>query len=395
MNRLSYYTNPEYNELKTSLLSAEECAEGWLLELKDTLFYPEGGGQPADGGTINGIPLIHVKKSEGRVLHLCAGKPEGDVMNLKLDREKRDHFCIQHTAQHLISSLLLSLWDAPTVSVHLGQEESTIEIDSDKLTEDQLFAVEEAANREIRACRQVKSILVASAEELAQYSLRRSTDKTENIRLVEIEGLDITPCGGLHTDNTARLGLIKYTGQEKIRGRLRLKWKMGAPAYADYRMRFSQLEAISSLLSEQPGGATRRLREVLEEKKEANRLLRVLTDKQAELISRQLSGSVTHYPPVLIRELADCPSDLFRGIVKNLSTRGDLSFLLCARDEGRLNWALCLPGGDTIDFNTFQSDCLPLIQGKGGGRAPLWQGSGGDGSGAEAFLESFRVLAGI
>jgi alanyl-tRNA synthetase len=395
MKNTTYYSNPEYNELKTSLISAEQIKEGWLLELQDTIFYPEGGGQPSDRGSINGEPVLHVRKSEERILHLCADKPGGEVLELILDRSNRDYYCVQHTAQHLISSLLTKLCGAATVSVHLGQEESTIEVDTDKLTETDLLKVEDEANREIRACRQVATVWVNSKEELEQYDLRRGTELTENIRLIQIDGLDITPCGGLHTENTARLGLIKYVGQEKVRGQLRLKWKIGEPAYEDYRKRFAQLEAMSSLLSEQPYAVADRLAQLMEEKKIEDRQNKVLMERLATYISHRLSQSLTHFPPLIIKKIEDCPTPLFKGIVKNLSAEHELSFLICAKDGERLNWALHLPDHELLEFDEFKTKCLNLIDGKGGGRAPIWQGSGSNPSGSEAFLESFRKLTAI
>ncbi|MBF9014440.1 MULTISPECIES: alanyl-tRNA editing protein [unclassified Oceanispirochaeta] len=395
MKKLSYYTNPEYNEIKTSLLSARQSEEGWLLELQDTIFYPEGGGQPSDKGSINGIPVLHVRKSEGKILHLCAQKPEGEVLELLLDRPYREHYCIQHTAQHLISSVLMKICGAATVSVHLGQEESTIEIDTDDLSDNELLKVENEVNKEIRSCRPVGALWVDSKKELEQYELRRGTEKTENIRLIQIEDLDVTPCGGLHTENTARLGLVKYAGQDKIRGRLRLKWKIGEPAYEDYRKRFAQLETMSSLLSVQPYDVADRLKELLDEKKEESRQNKVLMEKQAAYISHKLSMSLTHFPPLIIRKIEDCPSPLFKGIVKNLSAEHELSFLICAEDGDRLNWALHLPDHEQLGFDEFKTKCLSLIDGKGGGRGPLWQGSGSDPSASDAFLEGFRELVAL
>ncbi|MDA3958903.1 alanyl-tRNA editing protein [Oceanispirochaeta sp.] len=392
MKNADYYQNPLSDSLTTRLISAELKESLWFLEFEDTLFYPEGGGQPADKGRINGEAVLDVQKEGDRILHTMKKKPDSPEISMILDREYRDHFTVQHTGQHLISALLLKICNAPTVSVHLGIEESTIEVEKQELNKEDLLALEEGVNREIRKARPVQSIVVKTKEELSAYNLRRDTDKIENIRLISIVGLDQTPCGGLHVQNTSDLGLIKYTGMEKIRSRLRLKWKIGAPAYDDYKMRFDRLETISTLLSVKPEETATRLEALISEKQKEHKMLKTLMEKEAERISHDLSGSVFYYPPLITRELEDCPPALFKGIVKNLSSTRDLSFLICTENKGHLNWALHLPQHKTLNFEEFQQKCLSLIEGKGGGKGPLWQGSGQNPKNADLFLKTFRDI---
>ena len=396
MDQYRYYTDPACDSLSTRILNTEENDGKWLIELEDTIFYPEGGGQPADRGTISGQEILDVQKSGDRILHCCAARPEagdeGDV-ELNLYRSFRDHYCVQHTGQHLISSLLHKR-GAATASVHLGQEECAIEVEGAELSPETLTEVEEAANREIRAARPVRAIWLERAEELASYDLRGSTDKTQKIRLVEIEGLDVNACGGLHVNNTAELGLIKFAGQEKKRGRQRLIFKIGEPAYRDYFRRFDELNRISTLLSTGPYDCAGRLEAVMNEKKEENRLIRLLTEKEAERTARELASSVCCYPPLLIKQVDSISPEFFRALVKYLSSEEDLSFLICARDGERLNWALHLPRHKALSFNEFKTRCLSLIDGRGGGRGPLWQGAGSRAEGADNFLAAFTELAG-
>ena len=256
-----------------------------------------------------------------------------------------------------------------------------------------LLDVEKEANSEIRKALPVSSLIAGTQNDLADFNLRRGTDKTENIRIVSIEGLDQTPCGGLHVQSSSQLGLIKYTGQEKIRSRLRLKWKIGLPAYNDYTLRYDQIENISRILAVSPDKATERLEALILEKQKENKMLKSLLDKEAERISHDLSRFCLLLPPPSLQESSKIvlPS-CFKGIVKNLSTTRDLSFLICTEYEGRLDWALHLPQHKTLKFEEFQKECLSLIDGKGGGKGPLWQGSGQNPGKAEAFLKTFREI---
>ena len=389
-----YYKDPDCSSMTTRIISTREKGENWEIELEDTLFYPEGGGQPADRGTLGGQPLLDVQKKDNRILHYCAAAPEKGEVELILDIGFRDHYCAQHTGQHLISSLL-DKRGAATVSVHMGEEECGIELEGHVLTSDEIAEVENEANAQIRAALPVRSLWLSTADELSAYDLRGSTDKTEDIRLIEIEGIDVNPCGGIHVKNTARLGLIKYTGQEKKRGRQRLVWKIGGPAYRDYARRFDQTAAISGLLSVHPYDTARRTAEILEEKKEENRMNRLLTETEAEAAGKVLASSICCYPPLIVKEIPAGSPEYFRALVKYLSSEEGISFLVCAKDGERLNWALHLPRHKEFAFDEFKSRCLSLINGKGGGKGPLWQGSGSKAGESSAFLSEFRVLAGV
>ena len=387
-----YYKKPDCNEMTTSINSAEKRGDHWYLELKDTLFYPEGGGQPADRGSLNGIEVLDVQKKQGRILHKLKTRPEDGEVRLLLDRDHRDHYRIQHTGQHLISALLLKLCGTRTLSVHLGRDECSIETDREDIRAEELYGLEEEAARIIASGLPVTSLLVKDRKELENYDLRRATDKTENIRLVRIGETDMTPCGGLHADSTADLGMIKYTGNERVRGHIRLKWKIGAPAREDYRRRLELSERIASLLSTPALDTGERLEALLKEKLDESRRLKSLEEDIARRISRELSTSISTYPPLLIRKLEDCPSSLFRLVCRELSADGSLSFLLCSEEGNRLNWALHLPCHKELEFCEFREKCLGIIEGKGGGRGPLWQGSGNRTDKGQEFLDSFGQL---
>ena len=389
----TYYEKPDCNEMITTIRSAEQRGDHWFLELEDTLFYPEGGGQPADKGSLNGLAVLDVQKKEGRILHKLENKPETTEVRLVLDREHRDHYRIQHSGQHLISALLQKLCGAITLSVHLGKEECSIETDRDEIGTDELYKLEEEAARLIAAALPIESLLVKDGKELENYNLRRPTDKTENIRLVGIGDMDITPCGGIHADSTADLGLIKYTGSDKVRGHIRLKWKIAAPAREDYRQRMEQTEKTGALLAVPALDSAERLEALLLEKQEDSRRLKVLEEAEARRISKTLSSSVNSYPPLIIRKLEDCPASMFRLVCRELSAEDGPSFLLCSEEGNRLNWALHLPCHKKLDFNGFKENCLGLIDGKGGGRGPLWQGSGSKPEKQNEFLDAFRKLS--
>ncbi len=387
-----YYQKPDCNEMTTAIRSSHQKGDFWYLELEDTLFYPEGGGQPADRGSLNGQPVLDVQKKEGRILHKLERKPEESVVHLSLDRDHRDHYRIQHTGQHLISALLQKLCNARTLSVRLGRDECSIETDREEIPSKELYRLEEEAARLIAAALPVKSVLIKDGKDLESYNLRRSTDKTEDIRLVSLGDTDITPCGGIHADSTADLGQIKYAGSEKVRGHIRLKWKIAGPAREDYRQRMELSERLGALLSTPPLETADRLEALLKEKQEENRRLKFMEEDAARRISKELSASVKAYPPLVIQKMENCPASLFRLICRELSSEESVSFLLCNEEGNRLNWTLHLPHHKGLNFTVFRETCLAIIDGKGGGRGPLWQGSGSRTDNSHEFMNAFRKL---
>lgn len=387
-----YYQHPEADSLQTALVSAEQDKKDWLVELKDTIFYPEGGGQPADKGLLAGQEVLDVQKLENRIFHRVKNKPETKEVFLKLNRPHRDYYSIRHTGQHLLSALLFTLYGIQTRSVHLGKDEVSIEIDRREIREQDILAIEKEAAGIIAENRPIRSFWVKDQEALKAYKTRRPSKTSQNIRLVEIEGLDLTPCGGLHLASTGPLGLIKYGGGEKIRGQLRLKWRIGTSAFEEYRLLQREMRKITTLLAVPPQKAAQRLAEVLKEEQNSLYLLRKAEEREARFLGRELKEAARTKGAVLIQNLEECRISLFKEICRQLSEEEELPFLLTCTAEGRINWILHLPEQEDFDFSRFRDSCLPHIAGKGGGRFPRWQGAGQNPEGLESFFQSVRAF---
>ncbi len=377
-----FYSHPQADELSTSFCSLEPFEGVWLVETEDTLFYPGGGGQPADRGSINNQEVLGVRKEGRRILHLCRDNPGKGKAHMVLDRPYRDHFVAQHSGQHLISSLLHRLFNRPTLSVHLGEEVSTIELGGEILREEELEALEEAVNQEIRRNLPIDSTMVPSAEDLQAYTLRRPAKQSRDIRLVRIGDVDTTPCGGLHCSSTGEIGLVKYVGLERIRGNYRLKWKIAGPAYQEFRSNFSVLEGIAGLFSVRKEEALGAVQKLIQQKEELQRALISSWEKEAtEMAEALLEG-----PAPLNCHLGEERPELFRMLLKRLS-RDKPFFLTMGGDPFR--WALYLPGPQGAElYEALKAEKGGLIKPQGGGCPPLWQGSAQ--GGREPFLGLLR-----
>ena len=180
-----YYADPRLAEFTARALAVEEADGAWNVELDRTAFYPEGGGQPADRGTLGGAAVRDVRREGERIIHVLAAAPQGDPLAGRIDWARRWDFMQQHTGQHLLSNVLLAVCGAPTVSVHLGDDLSTIELDVPAIADSALEAAEDRAAELIAADLPVTARWVDD-EELAGLALRRPTSRKGRVRLVEI-----------------------------------------------------------------------------------------------------------------------------------------------------------------------------------------------------------------
>ncbi|MDA8427457.1 MAG: alanyl-tRNA editing protein [Treponema sp.] len=232
-----YYTQPRLRETEAAALEVLGTPAAPVLILDRTIFYPEGGGQPCDLGTIGGVALDSVVEEGGQVLHRLSGALDaepGTSLPLVLDWARREDHRTQHSAQHLLSAVLLRLFDAPTVSFHLGAERSTIDVEG-KLLSDEDLAEAEAAIEEVIAEDYPFVTHLCPPEELGSFPLRkRPPEGEEQLRIVEIDGLDYSPCCGTHVASALELRLVKLLGAEKYKGMSRVSFVAGRRALADY-----------------------------------------------------------------------------------------------------------------------------------------------------------------
>jgi alanyl-tRNA synthetase len=208
------------------------------LILDRTIFYPEGGGQSGDRGTIAGFPLLDVQERGGEILHIIAGgeTPVPGPAELVLDTRRRRDFTVHHTAQHLLSGTILRLFGKPTVSMHLGDELCTIDVDTPEFSEEMLIAVEEAAADAVEGDFPV-IIHLCPPEQVEDFPLRKVPPQGEEvIRVVEIRENDFSPCCGTHLERTGQIGALRVLGAEKYKGMSRISFIAGRRVLRDSRL---------------------------------------------------------------------------------------------------------------------------------------------------------------
>jgi alanyl-tRNA synthetase len=248
-----YYDKPEIFSCEarvTAVHGGEDGlpGDGPALELDRTIFYPEGGGQACDLGTIGALDgsaaaaLASVEETGRRILHRLAsrqgeGSPfkEGDRVRLLVDRARRIDYSQQHSAEHLIGATALRLLGAHVLSVHFGPDRSLIDFDLPSISDEDLAVVEDEVDRIIADDYPIRTH-VCPPEDIASFALRRKAPEgEEEIRVVEIDGIDFSPCCGLHRASTLELRAVRLFGAEKYKGMTRVYFAAGCRATADYR----------------------------------------------------------------------------------------------------------------------------------------------------------------
>jgi alanyl-tRNA synthetase len=238
-----FYDKPELYSCEADVLAIEGDPESPTLVLDRTIFYPEGGGQACDLGTIEAaggqaVAVTAVNEKGGVVRHLLAGicsfRP-GDRVRLVVDRERRTDYSQQHTAEHLIGATALRLLGAHVVSVHFGPERSYIDFDALSLSDEEIAAVENEVEVAIAQDYAVR-YHVCPPEDISSFPLRRKAPEVgdEALRVVEIDGIDYSACCGLHQASTGKLRAVRLFPPEKYKGMTRVYFAAGSRAAADY-----------------------------------------------------------------------------------------------------------------------------------------------------------------
>jgi len=404
VNDRLYYQDPDCLSFTGRLVQQEPVSGRWGIVLDKTAFYPEGGGHPPDRGTLNGIPVLDVQELEGRVVHFlpepladpAREAPEPLPVAGAVEAGHRREYRQQHTGQHIVSASLAESAGALTVSAHLGERYTSVEVDRDCLEEAELEAAESLANRIVTRNLPVR-VLWARREELDRYRLRKAPPPEIGLlRIVEIPGHDASPCGGLHVGSTGEVGLIQLTGVEKIRGHLRLSWRIGERAYREAR----EMERLAQELGRELGCRREELPVCVRELKarlrarelEASQLKRRLGELLAAGLrerGRHLGG-ITLVVQQLDGQSQELVEEIFRALV---STPGTVAALAC-REAGALRWLAGCSQELELDLQALVVPHLQLIGGRGGGRGKRWQGVGARPEGAGRFLSALAASLG-
>ncbi len=250
MTERLYYSDSYLTSFSAAVTAID--ADGRRVYLDRTAFYPTSGGQPNDLGTLNGISVVDVIDEDDRIAHVLAsplGVASSDAVQGTVDIDRRFDHMQQHTGQHLLSALFADRYGWPTVSVHFGDESSTVDIAGIGLDVDLLQRVEAQANALIVANRDVT---VSFEDSAAAGSLRKTSDRTGMLRVVTIADLDRSACGGTHVRRTGEIGGMLLRRGERTKGNTRVEFLCGMRAVTRARTDALLLAQAARVFSASP-----------------------------------------------------------------------------------------------------------------------------------------------
>lgn len=396
MTEKLYYKDINKTEFEAQVLENVNEKKTWKVILDKTCFFPESGGQPADKGWLNNIPVTDVQKDGDVIIHFLAENPGKGMVKGKIDPKWRKDFMQQHTGQHIISGALWAVSKYKTVSVHMGLDYTTVEIETPEISAHDLTEAEKLANQVITN-NMLIHFIEADHDELEKFNLRKPTNRKGKIRLVNIGDFDCSACGGLHLDCTCQVGLVKAIGIEKIRGNIRIAWKIGERAYDDYRKKDKIITSLKTILSANEDTLIEETREIMEEISAGKRRFNMIENRLAEIMAQDLYHRRQKAPDpnlnIITNSWNEEDDDLIKKIMKNLLKNEKTLVCLVNVFPGKLQWSIGCSEDITFPFNEVKDKLLLLINGKGGGRHPQWQGTGLNPGGAANFFAEFNLVA--
>ncbi len=365
-----YFENAYLKEFSARVIG-REIREGQQLVILDrTAFYPESGGQPHDLGILNGVKVIRVEEEDGVIFHFLDGELAKDEVQGQIDWPRRFDHMQQHTGQHILSEAFYQLVKGETLSFHLGQEESSVEIGLESIKDETLFQVEQLANEMVFSDLEIKTYFLPE-EKISEIPLRKLPKKTGLIRIVEVNGFDYSACGGTHCKRSGQVGLIKIIRQEKIRGHIRFSFICGFRALTGFEHRRQWLQAAARLLTgeekEVPAGVSRTLAELRNLKKKQKKMEESLAIFEAK---EMLAGNQSKIISGLFQ---DKSQDEIKFLALQLVHRAEVVAVLAGLTAD--SFQLVIAAADSLKTDVRQ--VVPVLQAeiklKGGGSPTLVQ----------------------
>lgn len=384
MTERLYYTDAYCRRFDASVV---EVVAGGRVYLDRTAFYPTSGGQPHDIGRLGGAAVVDVLDEGERIAHVVEGTVTSERVSGEIDWARRYDNMQQHTGQHLLSALFADSLGAPTLSVHFGAHASTLDLGVDRLSPDQLATVEQRANEIVWENRPVT---VGFEEAASAAGLRKASDRAGEIRIVSIENLDRSACGGTHVRGTSEIGLVLLRRTERVKKSLRVEFLCGARALARARGDFGLLMRMAQTASTSIDELSAVFDSQVAAMREADSARRRLAETLDKYRAREMYEAVPVDPLGVRRAVYRCARGTTLEEVRGLAlafaalpravyvaaTESPPALLVAASDDSGVN------AGELL-----RAAVIPL-GGRGGGSARLAQGSVPTSEAVSAALEA-------
>jgi alanyl-tRNA synthetase len=371
MTERLYYSDSYLTEFRSRVV--DRAADGNRLYLDRTAFYPTSGGQLFDTGSIAGVTVLDVVDEGERVAHILDAPVADDEVHCRVNWPRRFDHMQQHSGQHLLSAVFHELFGMATLSVHFGDESSTIDVQAPSLSADQIRVAERRANE---AVWENRPLTVSFAENSDELGLRKASERAGLLRIVSIEGLDRSACGGTHVRATGEIGPVLIRKLDKIRGVARVEFLCGLRALGRARADFDALSGIAQSLSAPLDEAPALVASQMEALKSVDKERRRLENELGAAIGRELHDATVPDAQGIrraVKRLESGALDQLRAISQGFCSRPRAVFLGTVEQPPAILMATSADSG--LDAGKLIKAALNEVGGKGGGAPRVAQGS--------------------
>jgi alanyl-tRNA synthetase len=382
-----YYADSHLVEFEARVVAVSTHVDGRAaVTLDRTAFYPTGGGQPTDTGTLGAARVVECLDEEtGGVLHVCEGEvpAPGALVVGRVDWPRRLDHIQQHTGQHILSQAFVELYGAQTRSFRMMEEMCEIDVELSDPSDERVERAVQRANEIVWNDRAVRVHFV-TPEEAARMPLRKDSAREGELRVIEIEGFDYSPCGGTHAASTGEVGCIVARQWERAKGLVRITFAAGARSLEDYARAHRTARAAAALFSVGRDEAAEAVARLQEEHKQLQRRLRAAEETAAraearelyeEAVSAEASGGAS--PCVIIaRAFEGRDAESLRRLASALAAQAGAVALLGSVEGGAARLVFARAAEAPGDMNALMREACQMLGGRGGGRPDLAQGGG-------------------
>ena len=380
MTKKIFYEDAYRTQYRANIIERIEDGKHYKLVCDATIFYPEGGGQPSDRGTINGIEVLDVQEQDGIILHIMTDKVQGEIAEMSIDWQRRFDFMQQHTGEHLLSGIILRECGGNNRGFHMGADFVTIDIDIPKMSWEMLGEIEEKVNAKI-AEKTIVQDAITNREGLSRFPIRKEIKAQGDIRVVTIEGADCCACCGTHTSNLSEVGMLKILKTEQYKGMTRIHFVCGNRASKDYAKRFEITRELKKQLNADEERIVERVVALKNELEKAKFELYHNRQFLAKYMAKECLQENTQ--ELLIKNFEQADYDLLMLLAEQL--RGNYPTMILSSGDGRV----VAETKKTLDMGALFKEALAKTDGKGGGKGSKAQAMFEDMQNMESFI---RIL---
>ncbi len=373
MTHRLYYQEPYRRLFDATVVSADIVEGRHHVTLDHTAFYPTSGGQPFDTGTLGGAAVTDVvDRDDGAIVHVVSGALKvGEVVSGEIDWTRRFDHMQQHTGQHVLSAAFDRLFGVRTESFHMGSDSSTIDL-AREVTPAEIAKAEDDANRVVWEDRPV-AIRFATAEEAASMGMRKQSERSGTLRLIDVQDYDLSACGGTHVERTGAIGMIAIASWEKFKGGSRIEFLCGGRALERFRLWRGSLAAVRKHLSVPPVEMAASIERLQDDAKAQTRTLRAFQEK---LAAHEAAALVSRGGVVFVEAIDGWDAQGLKAIAVAATAANPEAVVALFTVTTPAQVVIARGSSASVDAGAALKQLAAQFGGKGGGKPDLAQGGG-------------------